>query len=42
VTTKASDGDEFTITKTATGEVTRTCASSVTKVGCAGASTGSW
>jgi prepilin-type N-terminal cleavage/methylation domain-containing protein len=42
VTTKATDGDEFTITKTATGEVTRTCASSVTKTGCAGAATGSW
>jgi type IV pilus assembly protein PilA len=42
VTTKALDGDEFTITKTSAGEVTRTCLSPVAKTGCAGAEKASW
>jgi type IV pilus assembly protein PilA len=36
----ANTADKFTITRTATGEVTRSCVS--TKGGCNGASSGSW
>jgi type IV pilus assembly protein PilA len=39
VTTTASNGDEFTITKTATGEVNRTCVGHGSKAACAG---GTW
>ena len=39
VTVTASDGDEFTITKTATGEVNRTCVAHGSKIACAG---GTW
>jgi type IV pilus assembly protein PilA len=39
VTATASDGDEFTITKSATGEVNRTCVAHGSKLVCAG---GSW
>jgi type IV pilus assembly protein PilA len=42
VTTKALDGDEFTITKTSAGEVTRTCSSPVKKTGCTGGEKASW
>ena len=42
VTTKASDGDEFTIKRSASGEVTRTCASPVLKTGCANGPSSSW
>jgi len=42
VTTKAVDGDEFTITKTPTGEVIRKCVSPVTKTGCSGVEQSSW
>jgi type IV pilus assembly protein PilA len=42
VTTKATDGDEFTIKRSAAGEVTRTCASPVLKTGCAGGPSSSW
>jgi prepilin-type N-terminal cleavage/methylation domain-containing protein len=42
ITVKAPNGDEFTIARNATGEITRSCASPVTKTGCAGAPTGSW
>jgi type IV pilus assembly protein PilA len=42
VTAKALGGDEFTITKTSAGEVTRTCSSPVTKTGCAGTEKASW
>jgi type IV pilus assembly protein PilA len=40
VTTAANTEDEFTITRNASGEVTRTCTS--TKNGCSGANTGTW
>jgi type IV pilus assembly protein PilA len=39
VTATASDGDEFTITKTATGEVNRTCVAHGSKIACTG---GTW
>ncbi len=42
VTTKATTGDEFTIAKSANGEVTRSCTSPITKTGCAGGQQGSW
>ena len=42
VTTKSTNGDEFTITKTATGQVTRQCVSPLAKTGCAGAETATW
>jgi type IV pilus assembly protein PilA len=42
VTATASDGDEFTITKKASGVVTRRCVSPVTKTGCAGGESSSW
>jgi type IV pilus assembly protein PilA len=42
VTAKATNGDEFTISKSATGEVARHCVSPLTKTGCSGAKEGSW
>jgi type II secretory pathway pseudopilin PulG len=42
VTAKATDGDEYTFSRGATGEVSRTCASPTLKTGCGGAATGSW
>jgi type IV pilus assembly protein PilA len=42
VTAKAVGGDEFTVSRRATGEVTRTCVSPITKKGCAGGEKGSW
>jgi type IV pilus assembly protein PilA len=42
VTAKATNGDELTISRSATGAVTRTCASPITKVGCSGGATASW
>lgn len=42
VTTKATDGDEFKISRSAGGEATRTCVSPITKTGCGGAEKGSW
>jgi type II secretory pathway pseudopilin PulG len=42
VTTKATTGDEFTIAKSAGGEITRSCKSPITKTGCAGGQQGSW
>jgi type IV pilus assembly protein PilA len=42
VTAMSTSGDEFTIAKSATGEVTRSCASPLTKTGCGGAAQGSW
>jgi len=42
VTTKATTGDEFTIAKSANGEITRSCTSPITKTGCAGGQQGSW
>ena len=40
VTTAANTEDEFTITRNASGEITRTCSS--TKNGCSGANSGAW
>jgi type IV pilus assembly protein PilA len=42
VTAKASTGDEYTITKAASGDVTRSCSSPVSKTGCSGGETSSW
>jgi type IV pilus assembly protein PilA len=42
LTAKASNGDEFTITRTATGTVARACLSAVSKTGCGGSETASW
>jgi prepilin-type N-terminal cleavage/methylation domain-containing protein len=42
VTATAPNGDEFTISRSATGDITRTCASPTLKTGCGGAATGSW
>ena len=42
VTVRASDGDEFTISRSAAGEVTRGCVSAAGKNGCAGRETSSW
>jgi hypothetical protein len=42
VTAKASDGNEFKISRNALGEVSRKCASPVSKTGCGGAETGTW
>jgi type IV pilus assembly protein PilA len=42
LTATAANGDELTITKTATGEVTRQCASPAVKTDCSGGATGSW
>jgi type IV pilus assembly protein PilA len=42
LTAKASDGDEFTITRSATGTVSRECVSTVSTTGCGGEQTASW
>jgi type IV pilus assembly protein PilA len=42
VTAIAPSGDELTISRTATGGVTRACVSPTTKVGCSGAERSSW
>jgi type IV pilus assembly protein PilA len=42
VTVKAIGGDEFKISKSAAGEVTRTCVSPLAKTGCGGGEKGSW
>jgi type IV pilus assembly protein PilA len=42
VTAKASDGDEYTIARSSTGQITRSCASPISKTGCSGQATGSW
>ncbi len=42
VTTKAATGDEFTIARSANGEITRSCTSPITKTGCAGGQQSSW
>jgi type IV pilus assembly protein PilA len=42
VTAKATNGDEFTVTRNASGEVTRTCSSPLLKTGCSGGGNGSW
>jgi type IV pilus assembly protein PilA len=42
VTAKAINGDEFTITRSTAGEVTRQCLSPIRKTGCGGSETSSW
>jgi len=42
LTVKSSDGDEFTIAKSASGQVSRTCVSPTIKTGCGGAASASW
>jgi type IV pilus assembly protein PilA len=42
LTAKSVNGDEYTIAKSSTGVVTRTCASPVLKTGCSGAASGTW
>jgi len=42
LTAKATGGDEFKITMSATGEVTRSCFSPVTKTGCDGGEEATW
>jgi type IV pilus assembly protein PilA len=42
LTATATDGDELTITRAATGTVTRTCHSPKLKTGCSGAENSSW
>jgi type IV pilus assembly protein PilA len=42
VTVKAGDGDEYTISRNAGGEITRECLSPVIKTGCSGGEKGSW
>jgi len=40
--TAASTGDKFTLTKSANGNVTRTCESGPSKTGCSGGASGTW
>jgi type IV pilus assembly protein PilA len=40
--TAAVTGDEFTISRNSTGQITRTCTSPTSKTGCAGSKTSSW
>ncbi len=40
--TAAISKDEFTISRNANGEISRTCKSPTTKTGCSGKETGSW
>jgi prepilin-type N-terminal cleavage/methylation domain-containing protein len=42
VTAKATNGDEYKVTRNAAGVVTRGCVSPVLKTGCGGAKEGSW
>ena len=42
LTAKATDGDEFTITRKATGETVRQCVSPVSQTGCSGGKESSW
>jgi type IV pilus assembly protein PilA len=42
VTVKATDGDEFTISRNSRGELSRTCVSPLSKTGCSGAERASW
>jgi type IV pilus assembly protein PilA len=42
ITATATDGTRFTISRNATGEVSRTCSSPVTKTGCSGHETANW
>lgn len=40
--TAANTGDKFTISRSSTGQITRTCVSGPAKTGCSGAESGSW
>ena len=42
ITTTATNGDEFTITKSSSGSITRACASPVRKTGCLGGESSTW
>ncbi len=42
VTATATNGDELTVSRNASGEVTRDCASPIEKTGCSGGASGSW
>jgi len=42
VTAKSVNGDEYSISRNAGGEVTRGCVSPLTKTGCSGGEKGSW
>jgi len=42
VTATADDGDELTVSRDASGTITRTCASPILRTGCAGKETSSW
>lgn len=42
VTAKASDGDEYTITRSTDGMISRECVSSISKTGCSGERTSTW
>jgi type IV pilus assembly protein PilA len=42
ITVKAVGGDELTITREASGDVQRTCASPLRKTGCQGGESGNW
>jgi type IV pilus assembly protein PilA len=42
ITVKATNGDEFKVSKSAGGEATRSCASPLSKTGCGGGEKGTW
>jgi type IV pilus assembly protein PilA len=42
VTAKATSGDEYTISRSSVGVITRTCSSPVTKKGCSGGESSTW
>jgi type IV pilus assembly protein PilA len=42
VTAKASDGDEYTVTRNTDGTISRECVSTVSKTGCGGERTATW
>jgi type IV pilus assembly protein PilA len=42
ITATATDGDQITLTKSSSGDITRTCRSPIAKNGCSEGETGSW
>jgi hypothetical protein len=42
VTAKATNGDEFTVSRKAAGEITHVCVGPLTKTGCSGGAKSSW
>lgn len=42
ITTRAANGDEFTVSRSSTGSVSRSCKSAAGKKDCGGAATSSW